>query len=237
MPRSLCAPEERLLRLPTLASRHQRRALSSGGKRIRIVLMCAGVLAACGLLGGVERSAANDVTKVGSSAPDEHSRATLEKLYDQMNQALANADNDTYLSFFDPADFVFIDPKGKSVAAAAYSADLRKNSVKKRNENGTTTIKDIQHEDGRMIAYIQDDVHVEIVTEKGKWIPFNITQTSEDTWAAKGGEWKLVRSKTLRVQQTTDPRWIEAQKKINDMWYDTARSGINVCNYSINGCR
>jgi hypothetical protein len=53
---------------------------------------------------------------------------------------------------------------------------------------------------------VEDDDQLEIDVEKDGWIPFNIMQTSDDTWEARDGEWKLVLTKTPRAQQTIDAK-------------------------------
>jgi ketosteroid isomerase-like protein len=206
---------------------------------IRILAICACILAAAAWFrfGVVGTSCSRDQTGIGNQVTVENSRTTLEKLYDQMNQALANQDIDKYLSFLQSDSYVFVDSKGKQIPFAEYSASARKNEAKKRNENATTSIKDVQVVNGRMVAYVEDDDQLEIDVEKDGWIPFIITQTSEDTWEAKNGEWTLVLTKTLRRQQAIDPQWLAAQQKIKQMQLDGARALIYPCNFSSNGCR
>jgi ketosteroid isomerase-like protein len=206
---------------------------------IRILVICACILTAAAWVrfGVVGSSCSRDQAGAVNQVTVENSRTTLEKLYDQMNQALANRDIDRYLSFLQSDSYVFVDPKGKRIPFAEYGASARKNVAKKRNENATTKIKDVQVANGRMVAYVEDDDQLEIDVEKDGWIPFNIMQTSEDTWEARDGEWKLVLTKALRAQQTIDAKWLATQQKIKDMWYDAARAAIYSCNYSSNGCR
>ena len=209
------------------------------GNVIRILMICACALAVAAWVhfGVVGTSCSRDQTGIGNQVTVENSRTTLEKLYDRMDQALANQDVDKYLSFFQSDSYVLVDSKGKRIPFEEYSAASRKNEAKKRNENPTTRIKDVQVANGRMVAYVEDDDQLEIDVEKDGWIPFNIAQTSEDTWEAKDGEWRLVLTKVLRVQQTIDPKWLAAQQKIKQMQLDAARAVIYPCNFSSNGCR
>jgi hypothetical protein len=204
--------------------------------RILVIGACALAVAAWVRFGVVGTSCSRDQAGTGNPATVENSRTTLEKLYDQMNQALANQEIDKYLSFFQSDSYV-VDSKGKQIPFSEYNASARKDEAKKRNENATTRIKDVQVVNGRMVAYVEDDDQLEADVEKDGWIPFIITQTSEDTWEAKDGEWKLVLSKTLRLQQAIDPKWLAAQQKIKQMQLDAARALIYPCNSSSNGCR
>jgi ketosteroid isomerase-like protein len=195
------------------------------------------MIAACVLIAAATIDLAVAFTACSDEQANSANRITLEKLYDQMNQALANQDVDKYLSFMNSEGYAFVDTKGNRVPFAEYSASARKTLARKRNENMMTKIKDVQVESGKMVAYIEEEGQLEINDEKNGWMPIDVSQTSEETWEMRNGEWKLVLSKTLRVRQSINAKWLAAQQKIKDLWYDAARSAIYSCNYSINGCR
>jgi hypothetical protein len=173
------------------------------------------------------------VGAAGAASSQSSNSVVVEKLYDQIDQALANTNIDGYLSFFDPDRYVFVDEKGKSMSFVEYVEMTRKNLGNARNIDETTKIKDVQTDNGRMVAYIEQVVRFEFNDPQGKWIPMNATSTSEDTWEKKGVEWKLVSSKTLRLRSAVDAQWLADQKKIIDRW----NSAIYLCNLSANGCR
>jgi hypothetical protein len=173
------------------------------------------------------------VGAAGAASSQSSNSVVVEKLYDQIDQALANSNIDGYLSFFDPDRYVFVDEKGKSMSFVEYVEMTRKNLGNARNIDETTKIKDVQSDNGRMVAYIEQVVRFEFNDPQGKWVPMNATSTSEDTWEKKGAEWKLVSSKTLRLRSAMDAQWLADQKKIIDRW----NSAIYLCNLSANGCR
>jgi hypothetical protein len=162
---------------------------------------------------------------------------TLEKIYDQQDQALANMDAEKFLSFFDPDGYAFIDEKGKRQSYAEYRDGLQKAMPSRRNIDPSTKVKDVQSQDGKLVAYIEQASHFEVKDEKQGWVPFNETSTAEETWVNRNGEWKLALTKTLRSRLTVDEKWLKTQQEISDGWYNAIHSKINSCNYSIAGCR
>jgi hypothetical protein len=84
---------------------------------IRILVICACVLTAAAWIrfGVVGSSCSRDQAGAINQVTVESSRTTLEKLDDQMTQALANRDIDRYLSFFQSDSCVFVDSKAHPV--------------------------------------------------------------------------------------------------------------------------
>jgi hypothetical protein len=110
---------------------------------------------------------------------------------------------------------------------------IRKDVADQRNIDQTTKIKDVQTENGQIVAFIEHVERFDFNDPKLKWIPMNATSTSEETWEKKGAEWKLVLTKTLRLRVAVDEQWLAERKKI----IDRSNSSIYLCNLSPNGCR
>jgi len=168
---------------------------------------------------------------------DRGSMIVLEKLYDQQDQALANSDVEKLLSFVDPDSYVFIDEKGKRWSFPEYRDTLRNVMSNRRHIDQTTRIKDVQTQDGKLVAYIEEAARYELKDETDGWVPVNETMTAEETWDNKQGEWKIVLTKTLRSRLAIDEQWLKRKQAIIEGWQKARESVINGCNFSINGCR
>jgi hypothetical protein len=196
-------------------------------KRVPVIVLLALATVAVAWLATGASMAGQDATNV----------VTLEKLYDQQDQALANMDAEKFLSFFDPDSYAFIDEKGKHQSYQEYRDDLQRAVLVHRNIDSTTKVKEVQNEDGKLVAYIEQTSHFEVRDEKEGWVPFNQTSTAEETWVDRNGEWKLALTKTLRSKLAVDEKWLKTKQDISDGWYNAIHSKINSCNYSIQGCR
>lgn len=151
-------------------------------------------------------------------------RVMAEKLYDQLNQAFANHDLNQMLSFFD-SSFVSTDARGKRVEFTEFRKNWEQAFAKIRHMNPSTTVKDVQLEAGRMVVYSKTEMHYELRTPGKGWVPQIIASSGEETWARRGGEWKLVRGRIFRTVLQVDPKWEEENSKDWDM----ARRVIECC--------
>jgi hypothetical protein len=137
------------------------------------------------------------------------------------------------MSFIDPSA-EFIDAHSKHTTAAQFKIDVEAVFAGTRNNNIVFTLEDVQIDGGKAAIYLEQIYHVEILHEKSEqWIPAIITDTAEESWEKKDGDWRMTRSKVLRHQQTVDPQWLAFLMKQSDRAF-----GLTMpCNFSFNGCR
>jgi hypothetical protein len=149
-------------------------------------------------------------------------RVIAQKLYDQLDQALANHDLNRELGFYD-SSYVETDVQGKHMAFAEWRRQEEQYFPLFRNINPSTTVEDVQLEAGRMVVYVKSEWHFEYHDQRYGWVPKIFNGTAEDTWERKGGQWKLVQTHNLRAKMQVDPKWLELQKQS----LDDARAIIN----------
>jgi hypothetical protein len=150
-----------------------------------------------------------------------------EKLYDQLDQAFANHDLNQLLAFLDPSTLVAIDVRGKRSAFGEYRKQMEQWFAQARNINANTVVKDVQLEDGRMVVYLKSETRFEFHDQRQGWVPQISTSSAEETWERKGGQWKVVLSKTLRGDTRVDPEWLAEKARLFQRSIDDARNIIN----------
>jgi len=158
---------------------------------------------------------------------------TAQKLYDQMDQSVARHDLNQMLSFYD-STYVFINERGKRVGFAESRKQLEQWFPRARNINSSTRIENVKLEAGRMVVYVKGEMHYELHDQNLGWVPQIVKVSGEDTWESKGGQWKLVLAKLLRIDMIADPEWMASQKgqKSIQNLVDTCQWNVVPCNSS-----
>lgn len=145
-----------------------------------------------------------------------------QKLYDQLDQAIANNDLSRLLGFYD-SSFISSDQRGNRLAYAEWRRKIEKALPLFRRIDPRTTAEDVQVEGNRMVVYYKSEWSFEFHDQRYGWIPEISKETGEDTWERKGGQWKLVRETVFRVERQVDPTWAAREKQS----LDDARAIIN----------
>lgn len=154
-------------------------------------------------------------------------KVIAEKLYDQLDQSWINRDANQLTSLADPASFVSIDEHGNRHTFADARKDYQEFFGKLRNVHANSAIKDAQIQGSRLVVYVTTENHFEFQGPKG-WGSEIRTWSGEESWEQKGGQWKLVQSKTLKSQMMLDPEWVAIQRRLIE--------DNRPCVYSPHGC-
>jgi ketosteroid isomerase-like protein len=163
-----------------------------------------------------------------SARADQPPNVIAAKLYDQVDQAWINRDANQLLTLYDPDSFVSIDEHGTRRTFAQVRGDFQEFFGHLRNVHANSVVKDAQLQAGRLVVYIKSETHFEFHAKDGKSAAEIRNLSAEETWAQKGGQWKLVQAKTLKSEMILDPEWVAAQRKMIE--------DLRPCVYSSHGC-
>src|SRR5215471_16360585 len=138
-------------------------------------------------------------------------RVIAQKLYDQLDQAIAKNDLSGQLGFHD-SSFINIDQRGKRTGFTEWRKQLEHALPNFRRIHPSTTVGDVRLEGDRMVVTYKDLWYFEFHEQRDGWVPEIYKGSGEDTWKRKGGQWKIVASTTFQAERQFDPVWVELQK-------------------------
>lgn len=131
-----------------------------------------------------------------------------EQLYDQRDQSYDDHNLYRALSFLDPASYVYLGAKGRRLSFAVTRDWMLKvfTLSQYRNFNQRTRVRAVQMRAGRMVVYFDKTLHCDAYVPRAGWVPVTQTTNGQETWARRGGQWKLVLTHTFRDNIVVDPR-------------------------------